>query len=84
MSLVKQLVLVAVLGGLGVAAYRYGWPLAARVAGSGGRAPRTGASRRGVRFQSDQGKAGRMSNRALEPIEPVYMRRLVEPIETAQ
>ena len=29
MSLIKQLVLVAVLCGLGVAAYRYGWPLVA-------------------------------------------------------
>ena len=29
MSLIRQLVLVAVLGGLGVAAYQYGWPLVA-------------------------------------------------------
>ena len=33
MSLIKQLVLVAALGGLGVAAYQYGWPLVAPAAG---------------------------------------------------
>ena len=36
MSLIKQLALVAILCGLGIAAYRYGWPLVAPA--DGGRA----------------------------------------------
>ncbi|MDE2905497.1 MAG: hypothetical protein OXQ28_05370, partial [Acidobacteriota bacterium] len=50
MSLIKQLALVAVLCGLGIAAYRYGWPLVApgdgRQAASGPTGGQTAERRR--------------------------------------
>ena len=51
MSLIKQLVLVAILCGLGIAAYRYGWPLVApadgRQAAPGVAGGQTAEGRRG-------------------------------------
>ena len=79
MSLIKQLALVAILCGLGVAAYRYGWPLVAP--GDGRQAARNPAGGQALERRRGGGRAATVLVRA---VEFRAQRTRIEAVGTAQ